>query len=154
MKAIQLIKFLGESVNNPSFLEFLETNNLDTKKFPKSERGKNQRSKLMYPISKLHGIELRFGFEKEVLELYEIIFSKPQSDGLQPIFEIEYPFGLHLNQKNADYEIILGNFVGFDEPQSRDYFYKNYAITIFFEPSDVNKKIKSIEISFAQNLTS
>ena len=30
MKAIQLIKFLGESINNPSFLEFLESNNFDT----------------------------------------------------------------------------------------------------------------------------
>lgn len=154
MKAIQLIKFLGESINNPSFLEFLESNNFDMSKMPRNERSRNQKSKHTTSISKLHGIELRFCFENAVLELYEIIFFKPQSDGFEAIHEIEYPFGLHLNQKNVDYETILGDFVGFDEPQSRDYFYKNHAITIFFEPSDINKKIKSIEISFSQNLTS
>lgn len=150
MKATELISFLGKSIDDKSFLEFLETNNFSTKKFPKQSRSKAQGAKLLSPISKLHGIEMRFGFEKNELQLYEIVFSKPQSDGLQSVNEIEYPFGLHLNQKNADYETILGDFVGFDEPQLREYQYKNYAITIVFEPNDVDKKIKNIEISINQ----
>ena len=143
MKAIELISFLGKSVDDVMFREFLETHHFNTKKFPKPERVQKKSSNV---ISKLHGTELRFGFEKEVLELYEIIFSKPQSDGLQPVYKIDYPFGLFLNQKMADYEKILGKPVGYIEPQLQEYRYKNYAITIVFEPAEVDKKIMSIEI--------
>ena len=94
---------------------------------------------------------IAFGFEETELNLQEIIFSKPQSDGLLQVYEIEYPFGLHMNQKIADYEKILGNFVGFDEPQLREYQYKYYQITIIFEPKDIDKKIKSIEVSIKEN---
>lgn len=80
MYAIELIKFLGKSIDDNLFLEFLKDNNFNTKNFPKSDRGRNQKSKSMCPISKLHGIELRFGFEETRLNLQEIIFSKPQSD--------------------------------------------------------------------------
>ncbi len=151
MKAKELISFLGKSVNDLSFLEFLEINNFDIKKLPKQERSKNQKAKVLCPTFLLHGLELRFGFEKEQLNLQEIVFFKPQSNGLQEVHEIEYPFGLHLNQKKSEYEAILGDFVGYDEPQSRDYYYKNYNITILFEPSDLDKKIKSIEISIHEN---
>ena len=151
MKAKELISFLGKSVNDTLFLEFLETNNFDISKMPRSERNRSPKSKHTTSISKLHGIELRFCFENSILELYEIIFSKPQSDGFLPIYEIEYPFGLHLNQKNRDYEAILGDFVGYDEPQLREYHYKIYQITIVFESSDLDRKIKNIEISIHEN---
>ncbi len=151
MKTIELIHFLGKSIDDALFLEFLQTNNFDISKMPKNERNRSQKSKHTISISKLHGIELRFCFENSVLKLYEIIFSKPQSDGFLPIYQIEYPFGLYLNQKLADYEKIVGNSVGFIEQQLHDYHYKNYAITVVFEPNDLDKKIKNIEISIIQN---
>jgi hypothetical protein len=43
MKASELISFLGKSIDDKLFLEFLETNNFSTKKFPKTERGRNQK---------------------------------------------------------------------------------------------------------------
>ncbi len=150
MKAIDIISFLGQSVSETSFFTFLESHNFDTKKFSKLGQRQNKKLKRIEAISKLHGIELRFTIENEILELNVIVFSKPQSDGLQAVYEIEYPFGLHLNQKKEDYEIILGDFVGFDEPQSREFHYKNYAITRFFEPKDTDKKIKSFGI-FVKN---
>ena len=151
MKIIELISFLGKSVNNPDLIAFLEMNHFDLKKLPKQERSKNQSSKNLCPVFLLHGIELRFGFEQEALEIYEIVLFQPKSDGLQKVYDVEYPFGLYLNQKVADYEAILGNFIGFDEPQLREYHYKKYKITIVFDPSDLDKKIKSIEISILQN---
>ena len=151
MKAKELIQFLGKSVEDTLFLEFLESNNFDISKMPTNERGRNQKSKHTTSISGLHGIELRFCFENSVLKFYEIIFFKPKSDGLQKVHEIEYPYSLYLNQKVADYEAILGDFAGFDEPQLREYHYKKYRITIVFEPKDLDKKIKKIEISIIQN---
>ncbi len=151
MKIIELIFFLEKSVNDHDLIAFLETNHFDLKKLPRQERSKNQSSKVLCPIFLLHGIELRFGFEKEVLELYEIVLFQPKSDGLQKAHEIEYPFGLYPNQKVADYEAILGDFTGFDEPQLREYQCKKYKITIVFEPKDLDKKIKKIEISIIQN---
>lgn len=151
MKAKELISFLGKSIDDTLFLEFLETNNFDISKMPRNERNRSPKSKHTDSISKLHGIELCFCFENSVLELYEIIFFKPKSDGFQAIYEIEYPFGLHLHQKIADYEKIFDNSAGFIEPQSRNYYYKNYAITIFFESTDLDKKIISFEISIKQN---
>ncbi len=146
MKATELIAFLGKSIEDKLFLEFLEINNFNTKKFPNKKRGKGQGSKWLCPESKLHGIELRFGFEGSELNLQEIIFSKPQSNGLLPVCQIEYPFGLHLNQKIKDYSPILGVTIGFIEPQLQNYKYKNYEITLVFDPNDLDKKVKSIEI--------
>ena len=151
MKAKELIQFLGKSVEDTLFLEFLESNNFDISKMPRNERGRNQKSKHTTSLSGLHGIEMRFCFENAILKFYEIIFFKPKSDGLQKVYEVEFPFGLHLHQKNIDYEAILGDFVGFNEPQLREYQYKKYKITIVFESSDLDKKIKSIEISIIQN---
>ena len=148
MKAKELTSFFGKSVNDTLFLEFLETNNFDIKKLPNQDR-KKQKAEISTFL--LHGIQLCFAFKDSQLLLYRIEFFKPKSDWLQKAFEIEYPFGLHLNQKKSEYEAILGDFVGFDEPQSRDYLYKNYAITIIFEPSDLDKKIKNIEISINEN---
>ena len=148
MLAKELIQFIEKSVNDSTFLEFLEINNFDTKKLPNQER-KKQKAEVATFL--LQGIELCFTFENNQLQLYRIIFFKPKSDGLQNTPQIDYPFGLYLNQKKSDYETILGNFVGFDEPQSRDYHFKNYAVTINFEPSDEDKKIKIIEISMKKN---
>ncbi len=150
MKAIELIQFLGKNIHNESFLIFLETNHFNIKKLPKLERGISQSAKLLCPTFKFHGIELCFGFENEQLNLQKIVLFKPQSDGLLPVFEIDYPFGLYLNQKRSEYEAILGNFAGFDEPQFREYHYKKYVITIVSDPSDIDKKSKRIEIKVKQ----
>ena len=147
MKAKDLIQFLGKSVDDLSFLEFLETNNFDIKKLPRQDRKKR---KSETSIFLLHGIQLCFAFTNNQLLLYRIEFFKPKSDGLQPAHEIKYPFGLHLNQKKSEYEAILGDFVGFDEPQSRNYDYKNYDFDIFFEFGDNDKKMKRIEITIKE----
>ena len=45
MKAKVLLSFLGKSVNDTLFLEFLETNNFDISKMPKNERNRSPKSK-------------------------------------------------------------------------------------------------------------
>ena len=148
MKAKELLSFLGKSVNDLSFLEFLQENNFDIKRLPRQERKKQ---KAETSIFLLHGIQLCFSFENDQLLLYRIEFFKPKSDGLHPAYEIDYPFGLYLNQKKSEYEAILSGFVGFDEPQFRNYHYKTFDIDIFFAFDDDEKKIKRIEISIKED---
>jgi hypothetical protein len=147
MKSSDLISFLGKSIHNESFLLFLETNHFSTNKFPGKERRNSLSSKSASIISKLHGIELNLGFDGSEILLMGIVFFKPQSDGLQPVYTIEYPFGLYLNQKINEYSSILGETVGYIEPHYHNYIFRNYALSIYFEPGDLYKKIKNIEIT-------
>lgn len=147
MKAIELIQYLGHDIEDQAFLEFLAQHHFSTKKFPKKGRGPIQGAKWMFPNSNLHGVAFCFGFENAGLNLEGIAFYKPESNGIDSVYKIDYPFGLHLNQKIDSYERILGDPIGWIEPQFHDYYYKKYGVTIYFDPKDLDKKIKEIEIS-------